>query len=282
VNETINILLPYGYINPTDKDVEEGKKWTKVRNDNANQLAYQLDILLHDYAKKLTQIGYRYDCMPTDFQFAQNEKLREEVASLMEKLEEDILTMIEDYSLNATQDKETRTSVLPWLLALHAKNADNLRETIHIRVTQFLYDTEAQIAAMKFARYDLTKATTRILSTLHSVYSTPEVTAAYRRTSAAKYIIAKGSHKGNLGLSSSGAVNIENLGRNTASQVWSYIQFEEARKEGLDGFIVLRGSTYHCDYCDSMCGFHTIDQDEFRPPFHARCQCYVVFIRKQK
>lgn len=282
MDDTINILIPFGYISPTDKDVTKGKKWTKLRNDNAAMLAYLLEELMHEYARKLTQIGYKYNCPPYEFQFSQDEKLREEAAKLMEEMEEKVLELIEEYSLNATADKKLRASVLPWLLALHAKNTDNLKETIHERVKQFLYDTEAQIAAMKFARYDLTKATSRILSTLHSVYSAPEVIAAFRKTSSAKYIITKGSHKGNVGLSSSGAVNVENLGRNTAAQAWSYIQFEEAREEGADGFVVLRGSTYNCSYCDSKCGFHTIDQDEFRPPFHARCQCYVVFIKKEE
>lgn len=282
MDEILNILIPYGYENPTEKQIRNAKKWTMLRNDNAARLSSLIEGLLENAARDLTIIGYKYNCKPEDFQFSQDKNLREEVATLMSDLEDDIMELVQEYSLNETEDKKHRNNILPWLLALHSKNTKNLASTLHERVRQFMYDTEAQIAAMKLASYGQTKAVGRVISTMHSVYSAPEVLAAFNKQSAARYIRTNGVHEGNVGLSSSGAVNIENFGDMTARMAWSRSQYEQAKEDGKNGFIVSRGSTYPCDLCDSKCGFHLINQTEFLPPFHGHCCCYIVFVDKKE
>ena len=278
MEETLNILIPYGYSAPTEEDIRKAKAWTKLRNDNAAMLSYLLEELLQEAARKLAQIGYKYNCKPEEFQFSQDKELREEAAQVMSDLEDDILELVEEYSLNATEDKKTRTSLLPWLLALHSTKTKNLKGTIHQRVSQFLFDTEAQIAAMKLAGYGQTKAIGRILSTMHSVYTAPEVIAAFKKQSASVYITNKGVHKGNTGLSSSGAVNIENFGHITAVMAWEHILYEEAKQQGKAGYFCFRGSTYPCQPCDDVCGvFHQIEEGMVLP-VHGHCCCYAVFI----
>lgn len=280
MEETLNILVPYGYEEPTEESVRKAKKWTLLRNENAIHLSSLIEALLQDYATKLTKIAYKYNCKPEDFQFSQDKNLRDDVAKLMSELEEEILSLVEQYSLNVTDDKERRNNIMPWLIALHSKNTKNLKGTIHQRVRQFLFDTEAQIAAMKLAGYGYTKAIGRILSTMHTVYITPEVLAAYNKKSAARYIKTRGVHEGNVGLSSSGAVNVENFARTTLIMAWSHEQYEEAMDDGKAGFFVFRGSQYPCDLCDSKVGFHLIDDNESVPPFHAHCCCFVVYVNK--
>lgn len=275
----LKITLPYGYKPPTEEDIKKAKKWTLLRNENASKLGQLIEELLSKAAQELTQIAYRYNCKPEDFRFAQDEKLREEVAQVMDILEDDIFDLIEEYSLNATSDEELQKKILPWLLLLHSKNTKNLAGTLRERLRQFLFDTEAQIAAMKIAGYDQTKAITRIKSTMHAIYTTPEVLSAFKKKSAAMYIKSRGVHYGGQGLSSSGAVNVENFGINTAIQSWSHIQYEEEKENGKAGFVVFRGSNFPCEaICDQKTGFHTIDQTEFIPPFHGHCCCYAVYV----
>lgn len=282
MEDLLNILVPYGYETPTDEQVKAAKKWTLLRNENAALLSSLIEARLQDAIKELTKIAFRYNCKPEDFQFSQDKKLREEVAQTMNDLEDEIMSLVEEYSLNATEDKKQRNNILPWLLALHSKNTKNLAGTLHERAKQFLYDTEAQIAAMKLAGYDQTKAISREISTMHSVYTAPEVIAAYKKKSASLFIQSRGVHEGNIGLSSSGAVNVENFGANTAIQAWSHIQYEEKKKEGKAGYFCFRGSTYPCAACDDVCSvFHTIDEGMVLP-VHGHCCCFAVFLNQKE
>ena len=282
MEEAINILLPFGYEAPTEDDIKAAKKWTRLRNDNAARLSSLIESLLEKAAQELTKIGYKYNCKPEEFKFSQNKNLREEVAIVLDNLEEEIMALVEEYSLNETKDKERRNNLLPWLLALHGKNTANISETLHERVRQFMFDTEAQIAAMKLAKYDLTKAIGRVVSTMHAVYASPEMLAAFKKRSASMYVQTRGVHYDNRGLSSSGAVNIENFANMTARMTWARLRYEEEKDNGKGGFIVFRGSNYPCDLCDSKTGFHTIDSMDFMPPFHGHCCCGAVFINQSQ
>lgn len=279
--DSIKISLPSGYKQPNNDDIAKAKKWTLLRNENAARLSSLIESRLQDAARELTKIAYKYNCKPEDFQFSQDKNLREDVATLMDALEEEIMDLVQEFSLNETEDNGRRSKILPWLLALHSKNTKNLAGTLHERVRQFLYDTEAQIAAMKLANYGQTKAIGRVLSTMHAVYTAPEVLTAFNKRSAAKFIKTRGVHEGNVGLSSSGAVNVENFGEMTARMAWSRSQYEQAKEENKDGFVVFRGSSYPCEsICDQKVGFHTIDQTEYIPPFHGHCCCRIVFVNR--
>lgn len=274
--DSINIILPQDYEAPTEDDISKAKRWTLLRNENAARLSSLIESRLQNAIRELTKIGYKYNCKPEDFQFSQDENLREEVADIMNNLEDDIMELVEEYSLNESDDEERRNNLLPWLLALHSKNTDSLSETLHERLTQFLFDTEAQIAAMKLSKYSQSKAITRCLSTMHSVYIAPEVIAAFKKKSAVRYLKTRGVHEGNQGLSSSGAVNVENFGEMTAQMTWMQSLRYNYIEEGVAGFYVLRGSNYPCDICDSHVGFHKIEETEHFPLFHGHCCCVAI------
>lgn len=281
MEETLEILVPYGYEEPTEEDIVAAKKWTKERNENALLLVLLITNLLKKAIKQLTEIAYKYNCKPEEFQFSQDKNLRESVADVVSKLEADIMDGIKKYSLNATNNQNIIANINKWLDGLHGKDADNLKGTLHNRVRQFLFDTEAQIAAMLIAGYSQTKAITRITSTMHAIYTSPEVLAAFKKLSAARYIKSKGVHEGNVGMSSSGANNVENFGSMTAIMAWSRTQYEEEEEDGKTGYFVFRGSTYPCSLCDSKVGFHSIEDVENIPPYHGHCCCFVVYVNRK-
>jgi len=279
--EPITISLPDIYEDITEEDISKEKKWTIRRNDNAVLLSSLVVTLLQDAIRQLTQIAYKYNCRPEQFQFSQDKKLREEVAQVMEELEADIMELVETYSLKETKNKDRRAFLLPWLLALSSKGSKDLQSTLHARLTQFLFDTEAQIAAMKLAKYDQTKATTRAISTMNAVYTAPEVQAAFKKPSAAKYIKSKGVHTGNKGLSSSGAYNVESFAYQTAVLGWEKSRYEQRKEEGAAGYYVRRGSNYPCDACDEVCAvFHPIEEGMVLP-IHSHCACFAIFVFKK-
>lgn len=265
----------------TDEMIRDSKEWTIRRNENAAYLSGLVTVLLQQAVRQLFEIGYKYNCTPNQFKFSQNTQLREEVAQVMEELEEDIMELVEQYSLNETDDKKRRSTLLPWLMALSSKGSKDLVSTLHERLRQFLYDTEAQVAAMKFAKYDLTKAISRALTTMHTVYAAPEMQAAYKQKSASMYVNSHGIHYGNVGLSSSGAVNVESFAYQTATLGWEKMRYEEFKEQNAVGFFVFRGSNYHCDYCQDNVGYHDISEKEAMPPIHPHCQCYSVPVFKK-
>ena len=266
----------------TDEMISDSKQWTVTRNENASYLSGLVTVLLQEAIRKLTEIAYKYNCNPEQFCFQQNTVLREEVASVMEELEENIMELVEQYSLNETNDKKRRSTLLPWLMALCSKGSKDLVSTLHERLRQFLFDTEAQIAAMKLAKYNLTKATSRALTTMHSIYVAPEVQAAYKKKSAAMYIKSKGIHNGNVGLSSSGANNVESFAYQTATLAWEKARYERNKEDGADGYFVRRGSTFHCPICDDVCAvFHPIEEGMVLP-VHPHCCCIAIFVKQNQ
>ena len=281
--DTIKIRLEDIYEPVTEERISEEKEWTLLRNENAALLVSIIQLFLQDAARTLTQIAYRYNCKPEDFQFAQNKELREEVAKVMDELEGNIMAQVEEYALNWREDREDRKDLLlPWLLSLSSVGDKDLRATLTRRLRQFLFDTEAQIAAMMLAGYKRTKATDRVISTMHAVYVSPEMMAAFKRKSAAIYVNTRGVHKGNKGLAESGATNVESFAYQTAVIGWARSHYEDYKEWGAAGFYVLRGSNYHCSFCDSFVGFHTIDDFKAMPPFHNHCCCYTVPVYRKE
>jgi len=281
MDESLNIYIPFGFNPPTEEDIKKAKRWVLLRESNAAHLSDLVQSYIEEALDKLVAIGYKYNVKPADFQFSADEKLREEAAAVLDELEEEVMLLIEGYSINESDDKKRHAAMLPWLLALHSKGTTDLQSTLHKRVGQFLYDTEAQIAAMMIAGYPRTRALMRIKSTMHAVYTSPEVIISYKYNPKSMYLRSHGVHEGNTGLSSSGAVNIENLARQTAQIAWMKSQLMDFEEQGAVGYYQFRGSTYPCHICDSEVGFHPGLPEEAEYP-HAHCVCYRVPIFNTK
>lgn len=273
--KTIQINLSDMYVMPTQKDITKAKKWMRLRNDNAEALATLVESLLEDAVEQLTVIAYKYNCKPEDFHFAQDEKLREEVAGVMSALETDVMDLTQAYALKEPEADKHHALLLAWLLALKSKNTENFQQTLHLRLQQFLFDTEASLAAMLIAGHNQTVAKTKAVSTMHAVYTAPEVVSAFKKKSAAAYILSRGIHYGGNGLSSSGANNVENFARQTAVMTWMKSQLLQYYDEGAAGYYQLRGSNYPCQICDDAVGLHIGDYVNDLFP-HAHCQCYRI------
>lgn len=275
--DTVNILLPYGYDMPTEDDVRDAKRWTRERNDNAAALAAAILLLLKRTSKELIQIAYQYSCAPEQWQFSQNKALRERVAVVMSELEGKILAKTEKFSLALAGDE--KQAVRTWMLSLKSKGCKDLQSTLHARLTQWLYDTEAQIAAVKLAGYDVSKAVNRIPPAMKSVYTMPEVLAAFKKNSAARFIRSKGVHHDNRGLSSSGANNVESFAYQTAVKVWEHTRYVQMKDSGMAGYVCIRGSNFPCGACDDVCYiFHPIEEGMVLP-VHSHCCCVAIYIK---
>lgn len=272
------------YDEPTEEDIRDAKDYVLRMSEYADLLGDKVMNILHDAAKRIVEICYKYNIPPKDFQFSANDQMKKEVYAVMDETEEEIYELMEDYAKESTDDKDVLALILPWMVLLSSGGAKNLHETLINKLRQFLYDLEAQIAAMMLAGYTREKAIKRILETMGSVYSAPEVKKAIMRplNAAAFYIQQGGVHHRNVGQSSSGANNVINLAKTTLAMVWQRALAYIYKFRGAAGYYVLRGSDYDCGrICDKKVGFHKLNDLENFPPFHPHCYCYTIPVFKK-
>lgn len=269
------------YQAPSQQDIDAAKQFILQREENARMLEDKIDELLADAAEKIVIICYRYDVDPQKLYIASgfNEQMMNEIAEVMDELEEEILALMQEYATRSTKDRDRINALLLWMASLGRGNR-NLRDTLEGYLYKFMKDLEAAIAALRFADATMADAVTKVKTNLHTIYTMPEVMAAFKNASefAATYIQSRGVQKGGVGLSNNGSTNVTNMARLTLQMVWMRSRRLEMEEDGAAGFYVLRGSNYPCDYCDSKVGFHPMTDIDYFPPFHGHCCCYVVTI----
>lgn len=277
--ETIKIQLEDFYLPVTDEQVREGKNFVLKRERTAQALAYLIDALLATAAADITQICYRYGIDAQNFQIAMsyNEQMFDEVVEVMDGLEEEILDLVCDYATRCTKDREKKSSLLLWVLAL-GRGGKALKSTLEDRLRVFLKDIEAMLCAAATAELDAARAVTLIKGNLHTAYQMAGMQQAFAKAASykAQYIRTRGVKHGNQGSSNSEANNILRFAMTTIQMAWMRYQRELMEEKGAVGYYVLRGSTYPCALCDSKVGFHPIDDKDGYPPFHAHCVCWTV------
>lgn len=277
--KTLRIKLDTSqYRTPTEEEIRDAKDYVLRMSEYSDLLGDRVLDILKDAAERIVLICYKYNIRPQDFKFSANENMQSEVFDVMDEVDEEIFELIEEYATRCTNDRNIIPLLIAWMLLL-GRGGKGFRTTLADKLRQFLYDLEAQIAAMKLAGYSVEKATKRILETLTSVYSSPEMKRAIMRpiNAAAYYIQQGGIHHGNVGQSSSGAKNVINMAKTTLNMVWQKALYHIYKMRGAIGYYQLRGSDYPCDICQSLVGFHKgLDGINEEPLVHPNCYCYRI------
>ena len=239
-----------------------------------------MDDCLEDAAQKIVSICYKYDVDPKEFAINSkyNEKMMDEIAEVMDELEADIMSLIYDYSLRVTDDEKHRNLLAAWI-ALLGRGNNNLQDTLDGYLYKTMKDWEAAIAALRFANVAMADAVTKVKSNLHSIYTLPEVTAAFKHADDfnATYIQSHGVMAGGVGLSNNGSTNVTNMARLTLQMAWMREQGIEFDESGAAGYYQFRGSAYPCSVCDDEVGFHKGLEDLYTKPYpHPHCCCYRI------
>lgn len=267
------------YRTPTEEELQAARDYVVLRDEFANLLADKIDAALASAAERIATLCYLYNVNGTRLVFSDdfNKQLMQEISEVMDETEDEVYDLIIEYSMRAAQDNEDNSALLAWLVAL-GKGRRNLRDTLHNYLMKFLKDLEAAIAALRFMGTPMTEAIMRLRSYLHNIYNMPEVLTAIRAKNIFTAIMIQlgGVQKGAVGISNNGSTNVVNMGKTTLQMAWMRAQAEDFKRRGAIGFRVYRGSTYHCDWCQSFVGDHPIDDLEAYPPVHPHCMCYAV------
>lgn len=278
--ENIRINLDTSqYAAPTADDIRAAKQFILRRDDFARILGDRVDECVEKAAGEIVSICFKYDVDPFTFEISGefNEDMMEEIAAVMDALEEEILDLIYEYSTRATDNRSRIASLTAWMMTLGRGNR-NLRDTLDAYLYKFLRDIEAAVAAMKSTETTAADAVTKIRTHLHSVYTMPDIMAAFRHAEDfnAEYIRNRGVTKGGAGLSNNGSTNVVKMARITLDMAWMRSQAMDFMEDGAVGVYVLRGSSYPCVSCDENCGFHPIKESYGVLPVHPNCQCFAV------
>lgn len=267
------------YASPTSEDISSEKDFIRRREEYASILESRIDEVLADAAERIIIICYRYDVDPKHLYFGSgfNEQMMNEISDVMDEEEQKILDLINEYSTMVTTDKNRINALLLWMATLGRGNR-NLRDTLDGYLYKFMKDMEAAVAALRHANATMAEAVTKAKTYLHTIYTMPEVMAAFKEAStfAATYIQSRGVQKGGVGLSNNGSTNVTNMARITLQMAWMRSHRLDFVDNEAVAYYVLRGSNYPCSLCDSKVGFHDITDTDNFPPYHGHCCCYVI------
>ena len=235
--------------------------------------AFWLNLLLSDVAATVFTGSCNFRCG-----FCHNSALVLDSKSLPAIPESEILDYIFEYSTRATSDRDHVNALAAWI-ALLGRGNRNLQDTLDGYLYKTMKDWEAAITALRYEKVAMAAAVTKVKSHLHSIYTMPEVRAAFKKADdfKATYIRSKGVQKGGVGLSNNGSTNVTNMAKLTLQMAWMREQGIEFDESGAAGYYQLRGSSYPCSLCDDEVGFHKGLEGLYTKPYpHPHCCCYRV------
>ena len=291
MSKNINISLDTSkYRTPTQEEIDNAKKFVLKRSHTASELERLIDGILVQAAGEIAQICLKYNIPAKDFTMTANKRMFAEVEAVMDRIDEEIMSLIQEYSLKVTDDKARKKMLAAYIASL-GKGNNNLQDTLDAYLYRYLYDLEAIIASMKLSKENGAKLTTaaivsKIKSAQHSVYTTPEVKSAMSAKNMpliqAQYLRTRGKHIDATGLSyvgssSSNANNVVRMAKTTMEMAWmKNLAIEFQGDNEIVGFWVARGSSYDCKICNSQVGFHKKDDLDGLPQYHAHCACIAI------
>lgn len=273
------------YRRPTQQELDAAKRFVLARNDAANAMRDIATDEIEDAAVELVQTAMRYNIPAEQFSFdsSVSEPMMQEVAAVMDKLEEDLMAHLEDYATRAAPDDGSRMLILAFALSLGHRNL-GMRDTLHEYLWRTLRQCEALVAAAKAKGLSQSQTISAVRSTLGDVRSSQllQDMSRYRHLFNAPFI-----NNGGRATFSDGSPNIQgipvsgltatvNVLKGAVHRAWEYTHMMEMQQDGAVGYYQFRGSDFPCDLCDEEVGFHpTENPDDWQyvdfP--HERCLC---------
>lgn len=199
--------------------------------------------------------------------------LSDRVNERLISLSDEILADIEERARKAIEYAEEEDDEDAILLYIKRKiGEEDIVQRIDKHCSTLRYFLEGWIAigmVNKLKEYELTN---QILSYIDNPFASPLWQEAFNAGYLSNAIRSRGYSygKGNQRNVLSALTEIERYAINEAFQYGRFLNYQ---KNGAIGYIIHRGSTFDCPYCDSFCGMvHPLD--ECLLPLHPRCCCW--------
>lgn len=256
----------------TDKDIEEAKAFVRKRVEAEISMQSHLDEALVWAAKEIVGISFKYNIRPSLFKFSVNAELEREVDEVLAKLRE----MLYDYTeeLSVAVDESERDGIIAYING--RTYGHTLKERINTYTNRYKYELEAFIASGLAAGYGTAKLLPTVKANLNAPYNNELFRNTVIRGGMAATRIRTGGISYGQGHSNSARNLLLTLARYTIGSAWMDVYGNNAYRNGATGFYAFRGSSYPCSICQSMVGYHPMD--EYQGEWHLNCRCFFVFV----
>ena len=158
------------------------------------------------------------------------------------------------------------------------QNGLTTRQRINKYTERLKYEAEAWLAASLLLGIGKDKLRTLFSQYAANPYTNPAFLEAVNLKSAAVRLKNKGAHFGKG--QTVALTSLTRLGGWLVADSMRQCQSEAWNTPDIAGFIVNRGSSYPCQVCDDMRGFHRLAID--LPPYHANCCCWAYPVMKEE
>ena len=256
----------------TNKDIEEAKAFIRKRVEAEISMQNHLDDALLWAAKEIVRISYKYKIKASLFRFSTHKALQKEVDEVLARLRELLYEYTE--TLSVAVEEEEKDNII--LFINKDAYGHTLKERIGIYTNRYKYELEAFVAAGLLSEVSKDELLANIRANLSAPYNNELFrTAVVKGGMEATRIKTNGVNYGK-GHATSARNLLNVLARNTISAAWMNMLGLNARNKGATGFYSFRGSSYPCSHCDSMIGYHPIQ--EYQGQWHPNCRCFFVFV----
>lgn len=257
---------------PTTKEIEEAKDYLRGRLDAELSMQNNLLEIMYQAAKEIISITYKYNIPPTLFSFSHNEKLQQEVDTVISQLRE----LIEDYT--ETLAVATHTDEEEHIIAFINRESygKTLSERIDIYTDRFKKELEVAIASGLLLNISAGK----LLSSVKENKGNPLMNEHIRKATSEGYPVISRlevPESFGVGRTNSSFTALDNLTNFAIAEGWMEYLALTAKRNGAIGFYTIRGSSYPCDTCSNYASYFHPMRDPL-PPLHFHCVCSAVFI----
>lgn len=250
----------------TDRELADAKDFLRRRIDSELSMHADVDELLTLYAGIL--LDALYACYTQDL-------MRELLSVLVDRL----LYDCEVLSLDEGRE-DMRDEILAYMY--DERNGNTLRDMVVERVYTFFNEVYAVHLAGNLLGLAKEALLTSIKQNLKHPYDSELLNEVREKISTGEIAgdiedFDKPHFGQGVEVSSLGA--LQTITGHAVSDAWMWWRHEHALKDGANAYVVLRGSSYPCDECDSHTGeLYRIEDGHNRPQYHPHCCCVVVYL----
>lgn len=241
---------------PSEKDIQTAKRFLIKRLDAELSMTRNLERLFRDAAIRIVRVCYKYNTTPNRLEV--NSTIRREVERIIEELRERIT---DDYLTlcSAAADKDEDEGPL-LLFALDSGFADSLTEYLQ----NFTKEMELLVGAGLFLGLSAATVGNSIAVHLRKPWHNPDLAEAVNTP------LTYGR-----GRTNSMFTAVDKLTKFGIEKTWMRSWYNS--NPDVEGYWVMRGSSYPCEICDAQVGWHPGEYE--LPPYHLSCCCIAVPIK---
>jgi len=218
------------------KDIEEAKKYLRLRVEAETSMTHHVGVEMEKAANEVIAVCKRFSIDPTNLSFDNRYEIKYAINDIIDRLIDTLYNDCEE--LSCFTNKQDKDYIIAYLKDGSRVNlSENLSEHAQVFKDEMQDFVKIGLVAGSFGKW------TRNWNGF--------------------------SHKG---LSSFHL--IERLTRFAIADAWMHADIDYMKTNGAIGYMQFRGSSYPCEPCDDLVGFHNID--EYTLPVHANCKCYAV------